>query len=81
MIASGEYDRALGAGYGAADTDASLTMLRIYALSRSNKLGERLFRYPLAGGSRAMLPDGKDVGCLLLDDALLYKYVGVDTVG
>lgn len=78
MIASGRYDKALGAGYYAADTDASLTMLRIYALSKSNRLGERLFGYSLSGGSGALLPDGKDVKFLLLDDALVYGYVGLD---
>lgn len=81
MIASGDYDKSLEVGSDAAGTDASLTMLRIYALSRTDKLGERLFRYPLAGGSRALLPDGRDVGCLLLDDALIYKYVGAGTTG
>lgn len=81
MIASGDYVEASEVGKTSSDTDVSLTMLRIYALSKSGKLGDTLFRYPVTGGSRALLPDGKNVDCLMLDACDIYKYVGLDMHG
>lgn len=81
MIASGEYGKALGVGYRSADTDRSMTMLRVYALSIQGKLGDSLFRYPVTGGSSALLPDGNNVRCLLLNDADICRYVGVGNAG
>lgn len=57
--------------------DASMTMLRAYALSKQNELGERLFEYPLSGGSRALLPAKSiDARVMLLPDSLLWRNVG-----
>lgn len=67
---------ALTVGAHAQATDSSLTMLRAYALARENKLGDRLFCYPVVGGSRALLPDGASVETLLLPESRIYNFVG-----
>lgn len=57
-------------------TDSSLTLLRIWALSRQGKLGESLFEYPLAGGSDAMLPNRSSVRLVMLSEKALYRDLG-----
>lgn len=52
--------------------DANLTMLAAYALSRKQALGERLFEYRPAGGSDALIPDGKTVKFELIPDSTFY---------
>jgi len=47
---------ALQVGAKSLETDASLTMLRAYALARQGELGESLFQYPVAGSSADLLP-------------------------
>ena len=54
LLSSGSFAKALEVGNKSDDTDASLTMLRIYALSNQKQLGERLFEYPVTGGSAAL---------------------------
>ena len=75
LIQLNKYDEALKVGYKSSHTDKSLSMLRIYALSKLGLLGDRLFYYPIAGKSDALLPDGKDVKCLLLNDENIYRYL------
>ena len=55
------YEGALRVGRKSLTTDSSLTMLRIHALANRRQLGEKLFEYPLVGGSQVMKPDGKNV--------------------
>jgi hypothetical protein len=55
-LQQGDIEEALRVGNESFETDEHLTMLRIYALSRQYQLGERLFRYPIAGTSSDMLP-------------------------
>lgn len=69
-----KYDEALDVGYKSLATDSSLTMLRIYALAANKELPERLFEYPLVGGSAAMKPNGTTVKMLLHTDTKL-RYV------
>ena len=57
-------------------TDSSLTLLRIWALTEQKQLGSRLFTFPLAGGSEAMLPNGRSVRLLMVPEAKLYKALG-----
>lgn len=52
----GDYKRALDAGWESLESDADLQMIRMYAMARRGELGERLFHYPIVGGSNAMLP-------------------------
>lgn len=69
-----KYDEALKVGAKSLATDSSLTMLRIYALAATKQLPERLFEYPLVGGSAAMKPNGTTVKMLLHTDTRL-RYV------
>ncbi len=70
------YEEALSTGKNTLQTDSSLTMLRIFALSKEGILGEALFEYPLIGTSKVMLPN-HNVGTLMLPKAVLYENVGV----
>lgn len=63
-----DYDKALTIGEKSLATDSSLTMLRIYALAAKKQLPERLFEYPLVGGSAAMKPNGTSVRMMLYTD-------------
>lgn len=81
LLGSGAYSKALMVGEKSDETDASLTMLRAYALSRSGQLGERLFEFPLTGGSYAMLPDGKGVRCLLYPEDRIVRALSIRKKG
>ena len=70
------YNEALATGRNTLQTDFSLTMLRVFALSKKGTLGEYLFEYPLIGGSKAMLPYN-NVGTFMLPEAMIYRNVGV----
>lgn len=70
-IGEGNYDAALHVGDESLSTDSSLTMLRALALSRKGQLGERLFEYPLTGGSAALYPKG-NVKFLMLSQNVFY---------
>ena len=52
----GAYKGALDAGWESLESDADLQMIRMYAMARRGELGERLFHYPIVGGSNTMLP-------------------------
>lgn len=83
---SQQFAKALLAGKKSPDTDESLTMLRVYALSATHQLPEKLFTYPLKGGSKSMLPQPSGAHTLLLPakdivqqsrrDALNYQLCG-----
>ena len=81
LLGSGAYSKALMVGEKLDETDASLTMLRTYALSRSGQLGERLFEFPLTGGSYALLPDGKGVRCLLYPEDRIVRALSIRKKG
>lgn len=72
-IMDGHYDTALDVA--STDAAASMTMLRAYALSKKNELGERLFEYPVSGGSHALLPS-RDVHTMLMPDSLFWRNLG-----
>lgn len=81
LLADNEYDKALQVGEKSLNTDESLTMLRAYALSRTRKMGDSLFEYPVVGGSKALLPDGKSVKCMFLSDDVILKKLGIRKKG
>lgn len=56
LLSKGKFDKAISVGAKSDESDASLTMLRIYALSKSGQLGDKLFTYPVRGGSYALIP-------------------------
>ncbi len=69
---------ALRIGYNEEATDSSLTLLRVWALSQEHALGERLFEYPLVGGTDALLPDSaRGVRLVMIPTEKLYRYLGV----
>ncbi len=72
-----DYTTALNIGSNALSTDTSLTMIRIYSLSRKGLLGERLFEYPLVGGSSALLPHGNHARLLMYPEHKIYTYLGL----
>lgn len=57
LMSEGKYKEALEVGKMSSKTDSSLTMLRVACLHRTKMMGDRLFSYPLVGGSKAMIPD------------------------
>ena len=52
----GDYQGGLKTGEESLETDTDLQMIRMYALTRTGELAERLFNYPVAGNSASMLP-------------------------
>ena len=73
LMTEGRYEQALAVGHKSQDADSSLTMLRIACLHRCGSMGEHLFSYPLVGGSKAMIPDGKTVKALMWQEPLWMK--------
>lgn len=71
-----DYEGALKAGEKSLESDANLQMVRMYALSRDNQLGERLFHYPIVAGSSAMLPTGGESRSTLYPVDSIYRYFG-----
>lgn len=74
----GDIDGALLAGGRSKETDASLTMLRAYALSRKGELGDKLFTYPITGRSADLLPmrSGGEARCVMLPADSIYRFLG-----
>ena len=74
-LVKGQYEKALEVGKRSSENDNSLTMLRIYALSRVGKLGEALFRYPVSKGNDALLlPDGEFTKTLMMNPKIIKAY-------
>lgn len=78
-LMQGDADEALSVGQQSLETDPSLTMLRIFALSQKGQLGERLFEYAIAGKSLDMLPRllGSQSQLQVMPDSLLWAHFGV----
>ena len=74
-LADNDVDEALRTLQLHSDTDENLTMLTAYALSRKGQLPERLFEFPLKGGSASLMPNGKNVGFGLIADTTFYAYL------
>lgn len=71
-----DYAGALAVGERSLETDSSLVMLRASALARAKQLPERLFEYPLVGGSASLFPNGNSVRCVSHDPGDIYRPVG-----
>lgn len=71
-----DYDEALRVGNESLETDASLMMVRMYALSRKGQLGERLFHYPVYPSSEAILPTKTVARMLMYPADSVYRYLG-----
>ena len=71
-----DFEGALKTGSKSLESDENLMMIRMYALSQTGEMGERLFNYPISGNSSAMLPvEGKSRFALYPTDSL-YKSLG-----
>ena len=71
-------DEALRTGSCSLETDESLTMLRIFALSQKGQLADHLFEYAISGTSADMLPmKGSKGQLMLMTDTLLWQHFGV----
>ena len=79
LIAKGEYRKAVKVGEKSLSTDPSLTMLRVHALTKTGLVGDRLFHYPLAGGAKALLPDGDVSRTMLLPDSAITAFAATDS--
>ena len=75
-LVDNQMEKALMVGKKSLANDSSLTALRILALSKSGLLGERLFEYPVKGGSSAMIPDQKTCRFVMLPEDSLYRHLG-----
>lgn len=76
-IVKQQYNDALEVGKNNLKTDSNLVMLRAYCLSKTHKMGESLFEYPLIGESQSLLPNGSSVRMLMAPDNGVYRYIGV----
>lgn len=74
-LMKGDTDEALRIGQRSLETDESLTMLRIFALSQKGQLADRLFEYAVSGTSADMLPlQGSKGTLMLMPDSLLWQH-------
>ena len=80
-LCRGQVDEALAVGRKSLETDAHLTMLRAYALSRKGELGERFFQYAIEGDSRSLLPLGGVSRLLVYPADSLYAFLGARPKG
>ena len=76
MIAMGQDAEALEVGRKSLDADRSLTAMRVFALDRMGKLGERLFEYPQYSGSEGLVPERSDTAYAHGWVNLLYRHLG-----
>ena len=65
-LLTNDDEEALRVGQRSLETDAPLTLLRMYALSRNQLLGERLFEYPIRGTGRDFRPNKKSKAGILM---------------
>ena len=75
-LLTNDFDEALRVGSRSLETDSSLTMLRMYALSRQGQLPERLFNYPVVSSSSSMLPTVDRSQLLFYPADSIYRHLG-----
>ena len=76
LLMHGEYAKALEVGKASDKTDASLTMLRVFALAHEGRLGDELFKYPVRGTSASIVPELYDGKMLMLSPDSVYRMLG-----
>ena len=76
LLMHGEYAKALEVGKASDKTDASLTMLRVFALAHEGRLGDELFNYPVRGTSASIVPELSDGKMLMLSPDSVYRMLG-----
>ena len=76
LLMHGEYAKALEVGKASDKTDASLTMLRVFALAHEGRLGDELFKYPVRGTSASIVPELSEGKMLMLSPDSVYRMLG-----
>ncbi|MGN0221311.1 MAG: DUF6057 family protein [Prevotella sp.] len=76
QLESGCWENATEIGKNSQHTDAHLTMLRAYALSQENQLGERLFSYPVHCKGSDLLPVQYATRCLFYPTENIFRHLG-----
>ena len=76
LLSEGDYQSVLKVGKKSHESDEHILMLRTFALARADKLGDRLFEYPINGTSTQMLPTNGETEMLLCSEDSLYRYLG-----
>lgn len=76
LLAKGEYEKALMIGKKSLESDNHLMMLRMYALARTDGLGQHLFEYPVSADSSEILPTNGKVRMMLCPEDSLYRFLG-----
>lgn len=76
LLAKGAYQQSLKVGKKSLESDAHLMMLRMYALARTDGLGDHLFEYPVSGTSSEILPTNGKTRMLLCPEDSLFKFLG-----
>ena len=75
-LLEGNIDGALKVGKKSLESDADLTMLRMYALARKGTMGESLFEYPVEANSSQMLPTDSLSTLMMYPVDSLYRFLG-----
>ena len=75
-LLDGNFDKALKVGKKSLESDADLTMLRMYALARKGTMGEHLFEYPVTANSSQMLPTDSLSVLMMYPADSLYQFLG-----
>lgn len=75
-LLKGDYAGALKVGDKSLESDADLQMIRMYALTRTGELAEKLFAYPVSGNSTTMLPVEEKSSFAMYPVDSLYRYLG-----
>lgn len=76
QLESGRWDKAAELGKNSQHTDCHLTMLRAYALSKEDLLGERLFSYPINCKGEDLLPLQHTSCCLFYPTENIFRHLG-----
>ncbi len=80
-LLEGDYAGALETGKKSLESDANLQMIRMYALTMTSELGEKLFNYPTPGKSDMILPIGGKSRFAMYPTDSLYKALGARPKG
>lgn len=75
-ILKNDYEKALSIGAESRNTSRELTVMRVYALSRTDSLPERLFQYPQYDASRGLMFEKYDQQTTWLKKEEIYNYLG-----
>ena len=76
LMTKGEWEKAVEVGEKSLEKDTIVTMLRCYALARSGKMAEEMFKYAVGGTSETLLPLGKSEKMLIYPVDSLYRFLG-----